>query len=186
MLQAVPLFPPSPQDSDLNVEYYSESFNKQGLDNTQHLEKISQHPNELIYPVESLNVDTVSDLAILNTCDENIGGGGKLDSVEYFETEHESVFSDTSCDESSLLETENIEVESLPHSTTITVSKAITLKVGEKVEFFCESDREWQKGTVESVKFDSGHFVECFIKYWAFGKSRVQKIYNEQYLKNFG
>ena len=120
--------PPSPIDSDPNVEYYSESFNQQGLDNTQHntqhLEKITQHLNELIYPVECLNVDTVSNVEILNTSDENVGGGGDLDSVEYFDLENESVLFDTD-DKSSLWEGETNEVEALPPSTTITVSKAI-------------------------------------------------------------
>lgn len=91
--------PPPPIHSDLNVEYSSKSLNQHDLNNTQHNTqhplKITQHLNELISPVECLNQDTVSDVAILNTCDEKIGRGGDLASVEYSETESISVLYDT-------------------------------------------------------------------------------------------
>ncbi len=177
--------PPSPIDSDPNVEYSSESLYQQGLDNTQHntqhLEKITQHLNEVISPAECLNLDTVGNVAILNTSTENIGGGGDFPSVEHSETESDSVISDTSDSKSAV--TPQDEVATL--QPTITVSKAIAVKAGQKVEFFCESDREWQRGVVKSVKFDSGYFVEAIIEYWAFGKMRHQTTYNERYLRNF-
>lgn len=159
--------PPSPIDSDSNVEYYSESQNLQGLDNTQHntqhLEKITQHPNELISPVESLNVDTVSDAEIVNTSSENLGGGGDFPSVEYFETEHESVISDTSESESAV--TPQDEVATL--QPTITVSKAIALKSrtvvkGATVRFNClGSTRDGLIATVRYVKANG----ECNIQF---------------------
>lgn len=102
--------PPSPPQNDPNVEYYPETFNQRGLDNTQHNtqhpEKITQHLNEVNSPVECSNSGTVSNVAILNTSTENIGGGGDFPSAEYSEPETESVLSDTSDPESTVSEIE--------------------------------------------------------------------------------
>ncbi len=102
--------PPPPIDNDSNVEYYSESLNQQALQNTQHItqhpKKITQHQNEEISTVESLNAYTANDAAILNTSNNNLGGGSNFPSVEYFETKDESVLSDTNHDESTVEEAE--------------------------------------------------------------------------------
>ncbi len=102
--------PPPPVHNDPIVEYYPESLIQQGLDNTQHNtqhpEKITQHLNEIISPVECLNPNTVNNVAILNTFTENIGGGGDFPSVEYSKPETELVLYDTSDDESTVSEIE--------------------------------------------------------------------------------
>lgn len=180
--------PPPPIDNDQNVEYYSESLSQQDLNNTQHNTqhplKITQHLNELISPVECLNQDTVSNIAILNTSDENIGGGGDLASVEYFEAENESVLSGTNHDESMVREGDTL---ARPPQTIITVDKAIAQSVfkdGQKVEFVSESDCQWHKeGTIERIEFDSGYFVKAVIKYWDFGKTRHETICREDWLR---
>lgn len=102
--------PPPPIDNDSNVEYYSESLSQQVLQNTQHItqhpKKIAQYQNEVISTVESLNPYTANDVAILNTSNNNLGGGDDFASVEYFETENEFVLSDTTHEESTVGEEE--------------------------------------------------------------------------------
>ncbi|MEH2421506.1 MAG: AAA family ATPase [Nostoc sp.] len=179
--------PPPPIHNDPNVEYDSETINQQYLQNTQHITqhplKITQHPNQVIDPVESLNVDTVSNVAILNTSDENVGGGGNFLSVEYFEAENESVLSDTNYEESTVREGDTL---ATPPQDIITVDKVIAqsvLKSGQKVEFLSESDRQWYKGTIESIESESGYFVKAMIRYQAFGKSRQETICRQDWLR---
>lgn len=60
--------------------------------------------------------------------------------------------------------------------------KVATFKVGDEVEFFSESDRQWHTGRIASIETQSGYFLKAVIKYWAFNKSRQQVICREDWL----
>jgi hypothetical protein len=129
--------PPPPIDNDLNVEYYSETLKQHDLENTQHItqhpEKIAQHQNEVISTVERLNAYTATDTAILNTSDKNLGGGSNFPSVEYCETEDESVLSDTNHDESTVEEAELMD-EPISLLEVETKGRDIARFIGHEVE----------------------------------------------------
>lgn len=104
--------------------------------------------------------------------------------------QNEPVSSGTSYDENTEIEGDRIAIEDQTVTTPqpiITTNKETTqsvFKVGQKVEFLSESDHQWHKGKIESIDFDSGYFVKAAIKYWAFGKSRSETTYREDWLKN--
>lgn len=57
-----------------------------------------------------------------------------------------------------------------------------TFKVGDEVEFFCESDKEWHTGRIASIEMQSGYFIKAVIRYWAFNKSRQYNVCREDWL----
>lgn len=104
-----------------------------------------------------------------------------IESVE--KVDPPSTFGTTNSESSTFSSVEYPESDTIP---PITVEKAIAqsvLKDGQKVEFFSEGDRQWHKGTIESVDFDSGYFVKAVIGYWSFRKSHHETIYREDWLK---
>ncbi|MEH2261203.1 virulence-associated E family protein [Nostoc sp.] len=58
-----------------------------------------------------------------------------------------------------------------------------TFEVGDQLEFFCETDKQWRKGKIASIETESGYFVKAVIKYRAFNKSRQQVIHREDWLR---
>jgi predicted P-loop ATPase len=60
--------------------------------------------------------------------------------------------------------------------------KGSTFKVGDEVEFFCESDKQWHTGRIASIETQSGYFIKAVIRYWAFNKSRQHSVYRSDWL----
>lgn len=55
--------------------------------------------------------------------------------------------------------------------------------VGDKVEFFCESNHQWIKGKIIEIQVESGYFVKATIEFWAFNKKRQSALYRQDWIK---
>lgn len=68
-------------------------------------------------------------------------------------------------------------------SVEMVATPAPIYKAGDKVQFFCESDRQWHEARIIDIKFESGYFVKAVVRYWAFNKSRQQVICREDWIR---
>lgn len=73
--------------------------------------------------------------------------------------------------------------ESSPGSSPGSSPAPDQFSIGDEVQFFCESSREWHTGRIASIQTESGYFVKAFIRYWAFNKSRQQVICRKDWLR---
>jgi hypothetical protein len=104
-----------------------------------------------------------------NSCNEDL--------VSNLAVDTQSTFGSTKSEESTFLD------EAIPAATPSVYAPKPEFKKGDKVQFVKESDRQWYKGTVESIEMDRGYFVKAVIGYRAFGKSRQEEIHRDDWLR---
>lgn len=68
-------------------------------------------------------------------------------------------------------------------ATSVETVVTPTYKVGDKVEFFCQSNYQWLKGRIAEVQIDSGYFVKAVIEFWSRNKKREATLCREDWIK---
>jgi predicted P-loop ATPase len=68
-------------------------------------------------------------------------------------------------------------------ATSVETVATPTYKVGDKVEFFCESSHQWVKGKIIDVRIESGYFVKAVVEFWSRNKKRQATLCRQDWLK---